>query len=245
ILLVMLALVVLLMLGPHMHLAGQRTVPLPWGGLDRLPLLDRVAPVRMGIYMFLIVAIIVALWLGQARPGRVGAAKWVIAAAALVALVPNLGSGLWHTRIENPPLFTTSAYRSVVRPGSIVLPLPFAMWGSSMLWQAETGFSFRMADGYVGALLPSGYARDLGVLSSPQIQPQPPALAAFLAKRRVNVVLVDAHNSGPWPKALSALGLHPRLMGGVLVYTMPGSGATGAPSAGRPVRRLTSPRPSA
>jgi hypothetical protein len=162
----------------------------------------------------------------------VGVAKWVLAAAAVVTLVPNVGSALWHTRVDNPSLFTTSAYRSVVRPGSIVLALPFAQWGSSMLWQAETGFGFRMADGYVGALLPSGYARDLGVLSSPQVQPQPSALAAFLAKRRVNTVLVDAAKPGPWPQTLSALGLDPRLVDGVLVYALPGSGAPAAPIAG-------------
>lgn len=237
ILVVMLALVVVLMLGPHMHLAGQPTVPLPWGGLDHLPLLGRVAPVRMAIYMFLIVGIIVALWLGQTRTGRLGAAKWLVAGAALVTLVPNLGSGLWSARFDNPSLFTTAAYRSVIRPGSIVLPLPFAMWGASMLWQAETGFSFRMADGYVGALLPSGYARDLGVLSSPQVQPQPAAFAAFLAKRHVSTVLVDAHDPGPWPQVLSALGLHPRLLAGVLVYTLPGSAPTTGTVAGRLVGR--------
>ncbi len=163
VLVVMLALVVVLMLGPHLHIGGQPTIPLPWNWLDRLPLLDHVAPVRMAVFMFLIVGVIVSLWLGQARGGRLAVAKWVVAAAALVTLVPNLGSGLWYTPVDNPPLFTTAAYRSVVRPGSIVLPLPFAMWGSSMLWQAETGFAFRMADGYVGALLPPGYARDLGV----------------------------------------------------------------------------------
>lgn len=228
-LLAMLALVILLMLGPHMRITGQPTIPLPWSWFDGLPLLDHVAPVRMAIYMFLIVAVIVAIWLGQPRRGSAGAAKWVVAAAAVVTLVPNLGAGLWHARIENPRLFTTSAYRSVVRPGSITLPLPFAMWGASMLWQAETGFGFRMADGYVGALLPPGYARDLGVLSSPQIPPQPQPFATFLAKRRVSTVLVDAANPGTWPQVLAALGLRPRLVDGVLAYALPGPRSAGAP----------------
>ncbi|MFZ0215848.1 MAG: hypothetical protein WAM30_07875, partial [Candidatus Dormiibacterota bacterium] len=226
VLLGVLAVVVLLMLGPHVHIAGQPTIPLPWDWLDRLPLLVHVAPVRMAPYMFLIVALIVSIWLGQPRHGRLGVAKWVVAAAGLVMLVPNLSFGLWHTKLENPPLFTTSAYRSVIRPGSIVLALPFAIAGQSMLWQAEAGFSFRMADGYVGALSPSGYAHDLGALSSPQIQPEPPAFAAFLAKRHVSTVLVDAHQPGTWPHVLGALGLHARPMGGVLVYTLPRAAAT-------------------
>jgi hypothetical protein len=183
----------------------------------------------MAPYMFLIVAVIVALWLGQPRSGRWGAAKWVVAFLGLVLLVPNLSSGSWHSRFDNPPLFTTSAYRSVIRPGSIVLPLPFAQWGESMLWQAETGFSFRMADGYVGALLPSGYAHDLGVLSSPQIQPKPSAFAAFLAARHVSTVIVGAHDPGTWPRVLAVLGLHPKAIDGTLVYSLPSSDAVPTP----------------
>ena len=242
ILLVMLALVVVLMLGARMHVAGRPTIPLPWNWLDRLPLLDRVAPVRMAIYMFLIVAVITAMWLGQGRPGRVGAAKWVVAGAAVLTLVPNLGFGLWNTRIHNPPLFTTSDYRAVVHPGSIVLALPFATRSPSMLWQAETDFRFRMADGYVGALLPSLYAHDLGVLSSPQVPPRPTALAAFLAKRHVSTVLVDAGRPEAWPQALAVLGLRPRLVDGVLVYTLPGSSPTGSTTGGGAPRTLTLPR---
>jgi hypothetical protein len=222
-LLVMLALVVVLMLGPRLRIDGQPTISLPWNWFDGLPLLKHVAPVRLGVYMFLIVALIVAIWLSQTRAGRLGVAKWVVAAAALVTLVPNLGSDLWHSHLENPALFRTSAYRSVIRPGSIVLALPFPTSGYSMLWHAETKFDFRMAGGYVGAFQPPGYARDLGVLANPQIPPRARPLAAFLAKRHVSMVLVDANVPWGWPQALAALGLHPRLVGGVYVYALPGS----------------------
>jgi hypothetical protein len=223
VLLATLALIVLLMLGSHLHIDGHPTLPLPWEWIGRLPLLDRVAPLRMAVYMYLIVAVLVAMWLGQPRVGRLGAAKWGVTALGVATLLPNLGSGLWHTQPANPSFFTTSEYRSVLRSGETVLPLPFAMWGDSMLWQAETGFRFRMADGYVGALLPPGYARDLGAppLSTPGLQPNPAALRAFLADRRVSSVLVEAANPEQWPQALSAIGLRPRLLGGVLVYNVP------------------------
>lgn len=216
----MLVVIVVLMLGIHMHIDGHPTLPLPWDWLDRLPLLGHVAPVRMAVFMYLIVALLVARWLGQPRGGRLGSAKWVIAVLGLATLVPNLGSGLWHAPVDNPSLFTTTQYRSVVRPGSIVLPLPFAMWGSSMLWQADTGFSFRMADGYLGALLPAGYAKDLGVppVSGPFTPPSPATFARFLAARHVSTVLVDAAHHSYWPQTLAAIGLHPRQVGGVLVY---------------------------
>jgi hypothetical protein len=230
VMLTMLALVVVLMLGSHLHIDGHPTLPLPWHWLQRLPLMSKVAPVRMAVYMFLIVALIMAMWLGQPREGRLGGAKWVIGALAIATLVPNISSGLWHARPMNPALFTSDRYRSVLRPGETVLALPFATWGSSMLWQAETGFRFQMADGYVGALLPSGYARDLGdpPVSNPQVAPAPPALQDFLADRRVNTVLVDASNPQEWPQLLAAIGLHCRSVGGVLVYPVPAGWSTAA-----------------
>jgi hypothetical protein len=224
-LVVMLGLVVILMLGPHLHVAGRSTVPLPWNWLDRLPLLGRVAPVRMAVFMYLIISVMVALWLGRTAPGRLGAAKWAVALLAVLTLVPNVGSGVWRGVTRNPPFFRTGLYKSVIPRNSIVLPVPFAQWDSSMLWQAETGFAFRIADGYVGALLPPGFAGDLGSppLSQFPGDPQPAVLRHFLAARRVSTVLVDAAVPGPWPAALSALGLHGRLMGGEYVYRVIGA----------------------
>jgi hypothetical protein len=239
VLITMLALVVVLMLGAHLHIDGHPTVPLPWGWIGRLPLLVKMAPVRMAVYMFLIVAVIVAMWLGQARSGRLGAAKWVVAAVAVATLVPNLSSSLWHTRLDNPSFFTDSTYRSVLGSGETVLPVPFAIWGESMLWQAETGFRFRMADGYLGALVPSWYARDLGVPPLSAIKPDPAALRDFLADRRVSTVVVDAADPLLWPQALAAIGFRPRLVGGVFVYHVPdasvdrGSAVAPAPNADR------------
>ncbi len=225
ILTVMLALVILLMLGPHLHIGGQPTVPLPWGALRHLPLLDHVAPVRIGVYMYLIVALIVSGWLSRPRPGWRGVAKWGVAAIGILTLVPNIASGVWRAQLDNPSFFTTSAYRSVVAPGSTVLALPFAQDGQSMLWQAEAGFSFKMADGYVGALAPADYARDLGTppLSAPGVIPSAAVLGRFLEVRDVRTVLVNADEAGFWPRALARLGLRARLLDGVLVYQVPGT----------------------
>ncbi len=219
----MLAIVILLMLGPHLHVDGHRTIALPWNAIDHLPLLDHVAPVRMGVYVYLLVAIVLAGWLSRSRPGRLGAGKWLVAVIAVGLLIPNIGSGLWRTDLQNPSLFTTSAYRQVTARGSTVLALPFAQIGQSMLWQAETGFYFKLADGYVGALAPLDWARDLGSppLSQFGVRAAPAALRGFRVARGVRTVLLDADEAGTWPPVLAALGLHSRLLGGVLVYQVP------------------------
>jgi hypothetical protein len=217
---------VVLMLGSHLHIDGHGTIPFPWRWIGRLPLLNEMVPARFAAFMFLIVALIVALWLGQPRRGRVGAAKWAVAALGLAAVLPNAGRGLWHSRPPNPPLFTTTGYRTALQRNANVLDasvvgLRYSIADDSMLWQAETGFWFRLADGSLGALLPPGYARALkGRLSRPMTaaSADPATLRSFLARRDIEAVLVDARDPQGWPQTLAALGLRPRAAGGVLIY---------------------------
>jgi hypothetical protein len=218
-LLAMLGLVVVLMLGSHLRFAGRWTIPLPWHWLSHLPLLFKVAPIRLGVYMYLIVAVIVALWLAQPRSHRLQVTKWAVAALVLITLLPNLNAGLWKAQPTNPSLFADSGYRTVLRPGEIVLELPLTTSADNMLWQAEAGFNFRMADGYLGALTPASFARDLTpAVATVRNQPDPAALQDFLVDRRVTAVLVDARNPEHWPAALASIGLRPRHVGGEYVY---------------------------
>ena len=128
ILVVMLAVVVVLLLGAHLYIAAHPTIPLPWKLLDHSVLRD-VLPVRLGLYMFLIVAVIAAMWLAQSRPRNWSLAKWALAAAGIAFVVPNVGSGLWHWTLPNPSFFTTHQYRAFVRRGEIVLVLPYGYTG--------------------------------------------------------------------------------------------------------------------
>jgi hypothetical protein len=91
-----------------------------------------------------------------------------------------------------------------------------------MLWQAEYGFRFRMADAYVGALAPLDYARDLGTppLTDPIVKPSPAALRRFLVNRHVDTVLIDASHAAYWPQLMAATGVQPQEIGGVLVYRL-------------------------
>ncbi len=83
-----LAIVVVLVLGSYLHIAGYQTSALPWKLLDR-GLLTDVIPMRLTVYMFLILAVIFALWLAQPRTGVWRLAKWALAAASIACLVPK------------------------------------------------------------------------------------------------------------------------------------------------------------
>jgi hypothetical protein len=222
----LLAVIGVLMLGDRLHIAGFSTVPLPWKLLSHLPLLDEVLPVRLGLYMFLIVGLMLALWLARGGSPWVRGVKWTVATVALVLLVPNVGSGLWQNHENTVPFFATSAYRHYIQPGETVLALPWGPNGTSMLWQAEADMNFRLADGYLGALLPGDYRNEpiLPAFSDVHLVPSAGALRGFLDRHHVRAVVVDARNPELWPQTLAQLGLRPISAGDVLFYGVP-SGA--------------------
>jgi hypothetical protein len=220
ILVVILGVVVVLLLGSELHVAGYTTIPLPWKVLDQ-SLLHDVIPIRLAVYMFLIVAVIGAMWLAQPRAGRWGVAKWALAAASIAFLVPNVSGGIWRGQEMNPAFFTSHEYRRVLTRGEAVLILPFGQLDNSMLWQADTNFWFRLAGGYINPVYPADYEHDpLFPALFSKARPDPRTLRSFLARRHIGAVIVDPAMPQRWPKALAALGLKRRSLGGVWYYRL-------------------------
>jgi hypothetical protein len=220
ILVVMLAVIVVLILGSHLHVAGYRTISLPWKFLD-VSLLHDVIPIRLAVYMFLIAAVILAMWLAQPRAGGWGVAKWAVAAVSIAFLVPNVSGGIWRGTEVNPRFFTTHEYRRVITRGESVLILPFGQLDNSMLWQADTDFWFRMAGGYINPVYPPDYEHDrLWPALFRKKNPDPQALRSFLVRRHIGAVIVDPAIPQRWPEALAALGLKRRSLGGIWFYRL-------------------------
>jgi hypothetical protein len=228
-----LAIMVVLLLGSHLHVDGKQTIALPWAVVDGLPLIKQVLPVRLGLYVYLGAAVVLAMWLARPRPRALGVTKWAVAGLSIAFVVPNLGSGLWHTTPPNPRFFTTTAYRRYLPRDVNVLALPFTSYG--MLWQAETGMWFRLAGGNLGKLFPANY-RNEPIVSSfyspmipvgPQISAEARALKGFVARHSIRAVIIDQSEAAQWPAVLARLGLTPIETGGVLFYRVPFAGAAG------------------
>jgi hypothetical protein len=218
ILFAMLAVVAVLVLGSRLHIAGYPTIPLPWKLIDH-GLLQDVSPARISVYMFLILAVIAAMWLAEPRAGKWAVGKWAMAAASIAFLLPNLSSGAWRGTEPNPPFFTTHEYRRVLTRGETVLVLPWGQLGFGMLWQAETGMWFRMAGGYFNAVYTPDYLSDpLFHTLLNNLTPTPELLRSFLERRHVGAVVVDPLLAPQWTGALANIGLKPIWLGGVLVY---------------------------
>lgn len=171
------------------HLRFFRLKILPWHVFALVPVLNRAQPGRLISYAFLLVAIIVAMWL--TRPAA-GALRWALVAAAAVLILPNFSYPIWANRVPTPPFLATGAYHRYLTPGEIVWVVDPGRHDRQMIWQAQAGYSFRLAGGFLG-LIPPGLRNapiqeTLGI--GTLLGASTADVRAFLADHRVGAILV-------------------------------------------------------
>ncbi len=210
---------------------GSHLVPTPWALVRSMPVLRFASPQRCSLFAWLIAATGVGLWLADPRtnPGRWLASLVIV--AALAAQIIWVGS--WTSFISTPPSTIVRTYISsgtnvavVAGPGGsrshqlddLAIPT---------VWQAESGFSFRLADAYVGSLPPGlpSVARLFMLDRLPADRDS--ELRAWLRAADVRWVLV-MHPSDVEGAAISRL-LHaaPLRVEGVLYFRVAASSAIG------------------
>jgi hypothetical protein len=90
-----------------------------------------------------------------------------------------------------------------------------------MLWQAESGFRFRQAAGYLRPDPPATYADDPAVIALRAGATPPVAdLRAFLARTGTQAIVVDPAYLAADAATLDPLGIAPERVGGLLVYRL-------------------------
>ena len=214
-------------MGPRFHVAGDAYFKLPWSLMHRTPLLNQALPLRFTVYLFLLLAVIAAMWL--AAPQRRILTRASAGALIFASLFPNPSVRVWaEPGIVAPPpaFFTTGTYRRYLAPGEIVATLPYA-WGEAddcMLWQALSGMYFRLAGGYP-PLSPQAFLRWPIVRSAKQRATLPdPAdqWKAFAANHEVTAVIRGDNSLPPdFPSIdpiLAALGSPVVAAGGIALY---------------------------
>ena len=151
---------VVLSLGPELTVAGLRTgVPLPWAILVHLPIFSVMAPDRMGSIACLAVGLCLALVLDRHWPERMDALVAGPAALALVAVLPLVPSGpLARWIVPTPAFFTAAHYLQSIPQGSeVAVAGPGVRYNvDAMVWQADSGFRFRLPWGYAITAGPHG-----------------------------------------------------------------------------------------
>jgi hypothetical protein len=227
---------IFLSLGSWLHVRGRQVVTLPWEHLSPLPLFSNVLTVRFSMYVSLGIAVIVALWAASSTAPRW--ARIALPVLAIVAIAPHLQRSSWATTTRVPAFIDSAIYKRCLRRGDRVLVFPAIFHGNSMLWQAEAGFRFRMANGYVAAIPPRaflsppgvGHLAEYGELPGTSVAP----LREYVKRKGVTAILVE---KGPeigftqghwvwlpnrWPGIVGQLA-KPQDVGGLLLYRLDGS----------------------
>ncbi|MBV8526872.1 MAG: hypothetical protein JOZ75_01005 [Candidatus Dormibacteraeota bacterium] len=226
-------------LGPHLHIGGQSTGwPLPWWPFAQLPLLQDALPSRLSLYMWLGIAVLVAIAVEtaiHAQCWRRTAAGLAAIAVSLAAILPA-GLGVWQA---DTPAFFQSYARHGIPASSVVLIAPFFRDGagaSPMLWAAVAGGGVRMPEAYAFIPAPDGTpmygppATNLSTIME-QIQdtgvviiargPERDAVAGELSRLQITHIIV-----GPMDKRAQMvafftdlLGREPQNVGGVQLWS--------------------------
>jgi hypothetical protein len=158
--------------GPALYVGATEIFRMPWAGLWSLPIARSAEPSRFIVFIALVLALGLALWLaipaGATAASRLWqAARWalgVLAVAAILAATPTasqavrpLRSGTHlpstaHPVNQLPAFLTEGLYRDYLKPGEIVV-IVTARGNAGMLFQADADFYFRIAGGYINQSL--------------------------------------------------------------------------------------------
>ena len=209
-----------LALGPFLNIAGHPTLPMPWLVMEKLPLIKGALPIRLTLFAFLALSIVLALWLSDPRTHAFEKAIGTL--AMVVMLMPNPSASFWTSPVRLPAFFRDGTSARLLASDDIVLPLPFGLKGMASLWQASSGMNFRLVSGLNG-LQPIEIRRwpvanvFYGSFDLPEPELQ---LKAFLANLGITAIVVDATDArvAQWRQLLSCLNIAPTETGGVILY---------------------------
>jgi hypothetical protein len=213
---------VLASLGPEIRVAGHGILPGPWKVLAKLPVTKTALPIRLTVYISLVVALMVALWLAEG-PGRPWL-RWAVVLVGVALVLPNPSSALWGSSVPDSPFFADGTYKSYLRPGETVLVLPFGAAGWSLLWQARTDMAFRLVGGHFGRRVIPAETRWKAVYDAlgpgPQAAHIEPVFRQFLKEHRVRAIVVAPGTKLRQRRLVGQLGIRPVHAADVLVYPL-------------------------
>jgi hypothetical protein len=152
------ALLLVLSLGPWLHIGKDvLPVPLPWLALGKLPLLEHVLPGRLTVYVWLAVAVLVAVIIARAtRLPRWAAARWLL--SLCLSLVLLLPAPFPRAQFTTPAFFHNWASHHIAADETVLVAPYFVNGGEAapMVWAAQADYGLRMPEAYAYVPQPNG-----------------------------------------------------------------------------------------
>lgn len=162
-------------LGPHLRVGGHDTgIYLPWILPNHLPLLENAVPDRFNLFVWLAVAVLLALLIDELRARPLLGSRLSSVAVCAVALV-SIAPELVPSEVPVVPSLIASArsFRAALPAARTVLITPAANGQLAMYAQAQAGFAYSIPDG--GVFVPSAQGASYGMRHGPLLY----ALAAL------------------------------------------------------------------
>lgn len=144
------AVMVVMAMGPVLEVGHWVGPPLPWHLFLGVPLLTALVTGRFMLYVVILAVGLVGWGASQVDADRT--VRWLTAGMllALVAVLPNFSYPGLSSPAVAPPLVTNPRLLGrYVQPNASVMVLPYFNRGPATFWQAQSGFRFRLADGYL------------------------------------------------------------------------------------------------
>ncbi len=226
--------------GPNLIVDGHQLFPLPWGGMWNLMFLRSAEQIRIILFGYLALAMVLALWLATvdrswlARTGRWALA--LVAVAAIFADLPTFAEVVvppapknWTPAIPSlqptnalPAFISDGLYRRYLTPGEIVVIVSHR-GNAGMLFQADTGFYFRIDGGFINASLSRIDALPLPVAAVSSLTPANKlGFEEYIEASGVGAIIVERAWSEEWMYNFGDIGLKGITVGGVTIYDTKG-----------------------
>ncbi|WP_373865120.1 glycosyltransferase [Streptomyces rishiriensis] len=158
-----------LSLGPRITLPlTDVTVPGPWAALAGLPLFESVIESRVALVCAPALGMLLALAVDRLARARRLSTLYAGLLAVCLALLPLIPAPLKSApRAPTPAFFADGAWKSYVRDGETLVPVPLAEpeAAEALHWQTAAGLGFRMPGGYFNG--PYGDGDRTGVYGVP------------------------------------------------------------------------------
>lgn len=136
-------------LGSTLHINGNsEKLTLPWIIAEHLPLLSSAITDRFSMYVFLVLALIIGLWLSIKTSKRTYLIKLAVVIVAIIFILPNTSMYFWKPT-PKPKIFQPTLVSKYIPKNSNVVILPYGYLGNSMLDQYESDMDFTQSGGYI------------------------------------------------------------------------------------------------
>jgi hypothetical protein len=214
-------------LGPYLHINGVVTkIPLLWRLFVYLPILRDPLPTRFTMYVFLMVAIFITLWLNKKNISKKDKIyRYVIVFFGLVLILPNTNIDSWGT-IKTPQFFKDkNIMKRFINKEKTVLIFPYNNGGLMDYYQMKSKMYFKMPEGYSG-FVPKNFIDSpaFGMFNSNKISyDYILVISAFIGSHNVRAVILTPGTPKIWHLAFNDMHAHWKKIkaGGVTLYEVP------------------------